>query len=61
LEKERLESVAENAIAAGAPDANAAELAADEATSASLRQWIAMEAHRRQRNWTTMSGMNEPK
>jgi hypothetical protein len=44
LEKERLESVAENAIAAGAPDANAAELAADEATSAALRQWIAMEA-----------------
>jgi hypothetical protein len=36
LEKERLESIAENAIAAGAPDANAAVLAADEASSAAL-------------------------
>jgi hypothetical protein len=33
LEKERLESIA---IAAGAPDANAAKLAADEASSAAL-------------------------
>ncbi len=32
LEKERLESIAENAIAAGAPDANAAILATDEAS-----------------------------
>ena len=33
LEKERLESIA---IAAGAPDANAAKLATDEASSAAL-------------------------
>ena len=45
LEKERLESIAENAIAAGAPDANAAILAADEASSAALlAMGIAMEA-----------------
>jgi hypothetical protein len=45
LEKERLESIAENAIAAGAPDANAAVLAADEASSAALlAMGIAMEA-----------------
>ncbi len=45
LEKERLESIAENAIAAGAPDANAAILAADEASSAALLAiGIAMEA-----------------
>ena len=36
LEKERLESIAEYAIAAGAPDANAAVLAADEASSTAL-------------------------
>ena len=36
LKKERLESIAENAIAAGAPAANAAVLAADEASSAAL-------------------------
>ena len=36
LEKERLESIAENAIAAGAPDPNAAISAADEASSAAL-------------------------
>jgi hypothetical protein len=36
LEKERLESIAENAIAGDAPDANAAVLAADEASSAAL-------------------------
>ena len=45
LEKERLESIAENAIAAGAPDANAAVFAADEASSAALlAMGIAMEA-----------------
>jgi len=45
LEKERLESIAENAIAAGAPDANAVVLAADEASSAALlAMGIAMEA-----------------
>jgi hypothetical protein len=45
LEKEQLESIAENAIAAGAPDANAAILAADEASSAALlAMGIAMEA-----------------
>ena len=45
MEKERLESIAENAIAAGAPDANAAVLAADEASSAALlAMGIAMEA-----------------
>ena len=45
LEKERLESISENAIAAGAPDANAAILAADEASSAALlAMGIAMEA-----------------
>jgi len=45
LEKERLESIAENANAAGAPDANAAVLAADEASStALLAMGIAMEA-----------------
>ena len=45
LEKERLESIAENAIAAGAPNANAAVLAADEASSAALlAMGIAMEA-----------------
>jgi hypothetical protein len=45
LEKERLESIAENAIAAGVPDANAAVLAADEASSAALlAMGIAMEA-----------------
>jgi hypothetical protein len=45
LEKEQLESIAENAIAAGAPDANAATLAADEASSAALlAMGIAMEA-----------------
>jgi len=45
LEKERLESIAENAIAAGAPDANAAVLATDEASSAALlAMGIAMEA-----------------
>jgi hypothetical protein len=45
LEKERLESIAENAIAAGAPDANAAVLAADEASSTALLViGIAMEA-----------------
>ena len=45
LEKERLESIAENAIAAGAPDANAAVLAADEASSAALlAMCIAMKA-----------------
>jgi hypothetical protein len=45
FEKERLESIAEIAIAAGAPDANAAVLAADEASSAALlAMGIAMEA-----------------
>ena len=45
LEKERLESIAENAIASGAPDANAAVLAVDEASSAILLAIsIAMEA-----------------
>jgi hypothetical protein len=45
LEKERLESIADNAIAAGAPDANAAILAADEASSSALlAMGIAMEA-----------------
>jgi hypothetical protein len=45
LEKERLESIAEIAIAAGAPDANAAVLAADEASSAALlAMGIIMEA-----------------
>ena len=45
LEKEWLESVAENAIAAGVPDANAAESAVDEASSAALlAMGIAMEA-----------------
>ena len=45
LEKERLESISENAIAAGAPDANAAVLATDEASSAALLSiGIAMEA-----------------
>ena len=45
LEKERLETIAKNAIAAGAPDANAAVLAADEASSAALlAMGIAMEA-----------------
>ncbi len=45
LEKEQLESIAENAIAAGVPDANAAVLAADEASSAALLAMsIAMEA-----------------
>ena len=41
LEKELLESIA---IAAGAPDANAAKLAADEASSAALAMGKAMEA-----------------
>ena len=36
LEKEQLESIAENAIVAGAPDANAAVLAADEVSFAAL-------------------------
>jgi hypothetical protein len=45
LEKEQLESIAENTIAAGAPDANAAILAAVEASSAALlAMGIAMEA-----------------
>jgi hypothetical protein len=45
LEKERLESISENAIAAGAPDANAAILAAEEASSAALlAMGIVMEA-----------------
>jgi flagellar biosynthesis GTPase FlhF len=45
LEKERLESIAENAIAAGAPDPNAAISATDEASSAALlAMGIAMEA-----------------
>jgi hypothetical protein len=41
LKKERIESIA---IAAGAPDANAAKLAADEASSAALAMGKAMEA-----------------
>ena len=45
MEKERLESIAENAIVAGAPDANVAALAAYEASSAALLAiGIAMEA-----------------
>ena len=45
LEKERLESISEYAIAAGAPGANATVLAADEASStALLAMGIAMEA-----------------
>jgi hypothetical protein len=45
LEKEQLETIAENAIAAGAPDPNAAISAADEASSAALlAMGIAMEA-----------------
>ncbi len=45
LEKEWLESIVENAIAAGVPDANAAVLATDEASSAALlAMGIAMEA-----------------
>ena len=47
LEKERLESIAENAIAAGAPDVYTAVLvlAADEASSAALlAMGIAMKA-----------------
>ena len=46
MEKERLESIVENALAAGVPDVNAAVLAADEASSAALLAIdIAMEAH----------------
>ena len=41
LEKDRIESIA---ITAGAPDANAAKLAADEASSAALAMGKAMEA-----------------
>ncbi len=45
LEKERLESIAEHAIAAGVPGTNAVVLAADEASStALLAMGIAMEA-----------------
>jgi hypothetical protein len=44
LEKEQLESIVENAIATGSPDANAAVLATDEASSpALLAIGIAME------------------